>query len=166
MYYIILLNRYKHTEEVVLRWKSHGQLQWRSQPDNLVPLCKFEIIIIIHFFRNWLFSQSIITKICIAGLNRRAGYATGQLSSGLLVTLSCHAVMKYEWNLIGWAVMVGDFVLVVDFTIVSFFDMRILHSLRPPIHHIRAPTANVQCYLNQSQHRFIIDVYICHKSVC
>ena len=50
--------------------------QWRSQPDNLVPLCKFEIIIIIHFFRNWLFSQSIITKICIAGLNRRAGYAT------------------------------------------------------------------------------------------
>ena len=26
--------------------------QWRSQPDNLVPLCKFEIIIIIHFFRN------------------------------------------------------------------------------------------------------------------
>ena len=26
--------------------------QWRSQPDNLVPLCKFKIIIIIHFFRN------------------------------------------------------------------------------------------------------------------
>jgi hypothetical protein len=26
--------------------------QWRSQPENLVPLCKFEIIIIIHFFRN------------------------------------------------------------------------------------------------------------------
>ena len=26
--------------------------QWRSQPDNLVPLCKFRIIIIIHFFRN------------------------------------------------------------------------------------------------------------------
>ena len=51
--------------------------QWRSQPDNLVPLCKFDIIIvIIQFFRNWLFSQSIITKICIAGLNRRAGYAT------------------------------------------------------------------------------------------
>ena len=50
--------------------------QWRSQPDNLVPLCKFEIIIIIHFFRNRLFSQSKITKICIAGLNRRAGYAT------------------------------------------------------------------------------------------
>ena len=23
--------------------------QWRSQPDNLVPLCKFHIIIIIHF---------------------------------------------------------------------------------------------------------------------
>ena len=26
--------------------------QWRSQPDSLVPLCKFKIIIIIHFFRN------------------------------------------------------------------------------------------------------------------
>ncbi len=26
--------------------------QWRSQPDNLVMLCKFEIIIIINFFRN------------------------------------------------------------------------------------------------------------------
>ena len=49
---------------------------WRSQPDDLVPLSKFEIIIIIHFFRNRLFSQSIVTKICIAGLNRRAGYAT------------------------------------------------------------------------------------------
>jgi hypothetical protein len=34
-----------------------------SQPDNLVPLCKFRIIIIIHFFRNWLFSQSMNTKI-------------------------------------------------------------------------------------------------------
>ena len=58
-------------------------MQWRSQPDNLVPLCKFEIIIIIHFFRNWLFSQSIITKICIAGLNRRAGYAAGYMSDHL-----------------------------------------------------------------------------------
>ena len=29
-----------------------GQIydQWRSQPDNLVPLCKFQIIIIIHLF--------------------------------------------------------------------------------------------------------------------
>ena len=32
------------------RVKTHKQ--WRSQPDNLVPLCKFEIIIIIQFFRN------------------------------------------------------------------------------------------------------------------
>jgi hypothetical protein len=30
--------------------------QWRRQPDNLVALCKFKIII-IQFFRNWLFSQ-------------------------------------------------------------------------------------------------------------
>ena len=34
--------------------------QWRSQPDNLVPQCKFQSIIIIHFFRNRLFSQSVI----------------------------------------------------------------------------------------------------------
>ena len=32
--------------------------QWRRQPDILVPLCKFPIVIIIHFFRNWLFSKS------------------------------------------------------------------------------------------------------------
>ena len=41
------------------RWVLHHQ--WRSQPDNLVLLCKFEIIIIIHFFKNWLFSQSMNT---------------------------------------------------------------------------------------------------------
>ena len=32
--------------------------QWRNQPDNLVQLCKFQIIIIIHYFKIWLFSQS------------------------------------------------------------------------------------------------------------
>ncbi len=37
--------------------------QWRSQPDNLVMLCKFEVIIIIHFFRNSLFSRSMNTEI-------------------------------------------------------------------------------------------------------
>ena len=26
--------------------------QWRSQPDNLVPLFKFRIIVTIHCFRN------------------------------------------------------------------------------------------------------------------
>ena len=26
--------------------------QWRSQPDNLLPVCKFQIISIIHFFRH------------------------------------------------------------------------------------------------------------------
>ena len=35
----------------------------RSHPDNLVPLCKFRIIISIHFFRNSLFPQSMNTKI-------------------------------------------------------------------------------------------------------
>ena len=35
------------------------QRQWCSQPDNLVPLCKFQIIIIIDLFKNWLFLQSM-----------------------------------------------------------------------------------------------------------
>ena len=42
--------------------------QWRSQPDNLDPLCKFQTIIFVHFNEH--------ETICIAGLNRRAGYAT------------------------------------------------------------------------------------------
>ena len=42
-------------------------IQWRSQPDNLVPLCKFQSIIIIHFFRNWLFSQSVNCKYLLSG---------------------------------------------------------------------------------------------------
>ena len=41
--------------------------QWRSQPDNLVSLCKFWISIIIHFFRNWLFSQSTNSKYLHSG---------------------------------------------------------------------------------------------------
>jgi hypothetical protein len=37
---------FDHVDEIVDAW-----YQWRSQPDNLVMLCKFEIII-IHFFTN------------------------------------------------------------------------------------------------------------------
>ena len=37
--------------------------QWRSQPVDLVPLCKFKVIIITNFFENSLFSQSMNTKI-------------------------------------------------------------------------------------------------------
>ena len=33
-------------------FNEEGYKQSRSQPDNLVPLCKFRIIVIIHFFRN------------------------------------------------------------------------------------------------------------------
>ena len=43
------------------------ECQWRSQPDNLVPLCKFQFIIIMHFFRNWLFSQSVNCKYLRSG---------------------------------------------------------------------------------------------------
>ena len=32
-------------------WRRYCE-QWRSQPDNLVPLCKFHSITIIYFFRN------------------------------------------------------------------------------------------------------------------
>jgi hypothetical protein len=41
--------------------------QWRSQPDNLGPLCKFKIIIIIHFFRNWLFHSQWTIKYLHSG---------------------------------------------------------------------------------------------------
>ena len=51
--------------------------QLHSQPDNLVPLCKFQIIVISHFFSNWLFSKRMNWKyLHIAGLNCRVGYAT------------------------------------------------------------------------------------------
>ena len=36
--------------DVVRSNAKNNDEQWRSQPDNLVPLCKFKIIIIIHFF--------------------------------------------------------------------------------------------------------------------
>ena len=32
--------------------KTKTYRQWRIQPDNLVPLCKFQSIIVINFFRN------------------------------------------------------------------------------------------------------------------
>ena len=41
--------------------------QWRSQPANLVPLGKFTTIIIIHFFRNLLFSRSVNCKYLHSG---------------------------------------------------------------------------------------------------
>ena len=31
--------------------------QFHSQPDNLVPPCKFQIIVVSHFFSNLLFSK-------------------------------------------------------------------------------------------------------------
>ena len=34
---------------------SLSHVQWRRQPDSLVPLCKFQIIICIHFFGNCCF---------------------------------------------------------------------------------------------------------------
>jgi hypothetical protein len=51
-----------YIQEYKILFQNHCQMimysrQWRSQPENLVPLCKFKIIIIIHFFRNWLFPQ-------------------------------------------------------------------------------------------------------------
>ena len=65
-------------------------IQWRSQPDNLVPLCKFQIIIAIHFFRNWLFSQLMKTKIlhsetklsgwlCYCSVHRNNSFTVGKI---------------------------------------------------------------------------------------
>ena len=42
-------------------------IQWRSQPENLVALWKFHIITIIHFFTNWLFSQSVKSNYMHSG---------------------------------------------------------------------------------------------------
>ena len=50
---------------------SFGCTQWRSQPDNLVPLCKFNSLEIDCLTLNEH------GNICIAGLIRQAGYATG-----------------------------------------------------------------------------------------
>ena len=56
---------------------------WRSQLDNLVPLWKFQIIIIILiiFLEIVVFRVSEHENVCIAGLNRRAGYATSSLQN-------------------------------------------------------------------------------------
>ena len=48
--------------------------QWCSQPYNLVPLCKFQMIMIIYFFRNRCFHSQWTRKSLHSGLNRRAGY--------------------------------------------------------------------------------------------
>ena len=56
--------------------------QWRSQPDNLVLLCKYQIIVIVHVFTNWLFSQIVFTgwlRYCL-GLT---------FSRWMIVLLSC-----------------------------------------------------------------------------
>ena len=61
-------------------------------------------IIIIHFFRNSLklivFTVNEHKNICIAGLNRRAGYATDnkQLRLFLIVNIvHCYHRMKRNW---------------------------------------------------------------------
>ena len=51
----------------IIKHTNNCHAQWRSQPDNLVPLFKFQAIIIIHFFTNWLFSQSMNTKYLHSG---------------------------------------------------------------------------------------------------
>ena len=50
--------------------------QWRSQPDNLVPLCKFQIISLFISLEIDCFYSQWTVNICMAGLNRQAGYAT------------------------------------------------------------------------------------------
>ena len=51
--------------------------QWRSQPDNLVPLCNFKVLSLFISLEIDCFHSQSTVNICIAGLNRWAGYATG-----------------------------------------------------------------------------------------
>ena len=60
---------HSHIQPKTVRTSSN---QWRSQPDYLVSLCKFPIIIIIHCFRNWFFSQSVNTKYLHSGTKSSA----------------------------------------------------------------------------------------------
>ena len=56
---------------VCVQWRSQ-----RSQPDNLVPLCKFQFITLCISLEIDCFHSQWTVNICIAGVNRRAGYAT------------------------------------------------------------------------------------------
>ena len=49
--FISLKLKAEKTRPQIIATRSYRN-QWRSQPDYLVPLCKFQIIIIIHCFRN------------------------------------------------------------------------------------------------------------------
>ena len=50
--------------------------QWRSQPDNLVPLCKFKVLSLFISLEIYCFHSQSTVNIWIAGPNRRADYAT------------------------------------------------------------------------------------------
>ena len=47
---------------------SYTWVVYHSQRDNLVPQWKFQIITIVHFFKNWLFSQSTNCKYLHSGI--------------------------------------------------------------------------------------------------
>ena len=50
--------------------------EWLGQPDSLVPLCKFQVIKLFISLEIVVFTVNEHENISIAGLNRRAGYAT------------------------------------------------------------------------------------------
>ena len=62
------------------------------QPDNLVPLC-MQIQNYYHYYQNYyhiimiVFTVNEHENICIAGLNRRAGYVTAARYNSLLSLL-------------------------------------------------------------------------------
>ena len=83
-----------------------GGRQWHSQLDNLFPLCKFQFIIIMHFFRNWLFLQSVNCKYLYSG-SKSSGLATllgrgrGWVQIDKYIS-SCHCQVQYifcQWEI-------------------------------------------------------------------
>ena len=57
----------------------------------IVPLCKFQIIIIIHCFRNWLFSRSVNTKYLHSG-TISSDCLSGSNGSVNLYVLNCMTI--------------------------------------------------------------------------
>ena len=72
--------------------KSQLSDQWRtSQPKNLVPLCKFQIIIIIHFFRNCCFhsqKKSLQDVLYLLDLERKLVSVQAMFKLGATVKFS------------------------------------------------------------------------------
>ena len=50
--YLQQLGQKKHMATRNIFYSNKIYAQWRSQPDSLVPLCKFQAIVVTNFLRN------------------------------------------------------------------------------------------------------------------